>query len=275
MTDLGDDDAHTLARALAEGLPAVYRDPVRYELLASMTAPFDLAFWRGLAAEHGGPVLELGAGTGRVALALAEAGHDVTGLDRSLALLEWARARARERGLSVTLAAGDLRDFELGRRYRLVIAPYHVFHHLLDRASIQAFFRQARQHLTDDGWLVVDAFQPSLAFLGGAPGERRQVLRYRDPYRDVEVRLFEENHYDPATQVNRIVWSYEVAGEPDPERDELTMRIVFPQELDALFELGGFTIVHKWGNYDRTPFGSSSPKQLVVARPLAAAVVPA
>lgn len=242
--------------------PRVYEDPLRYELLAQMTAPDDLGLWRALAAEAGGPVLELGCGTGRVTLPLAEAGFEIVGLDRSQPLVEYAAARAAERGVGVTLAVGDMRDFELGARFRLVIAPWNAFHHLLDLASIEAFFAAARRHLDEGGRLVVDAFQPSPAFLGAAP-ERRRILRYRDPYAEREVHLFEENEYDTATQINRVRWWFESDG-AEPERDELEMRIVFPQELEALVRLGGLRVLDKWGGYDRAPFTSRSPKQIVV-----------
>ena len=86
----------------------------------------DLPLWRELAATAGGPVLDLGAGTGRVALDLAERGHEVSALDTEPALLAALRLRARERGLRVRTAAGDARAFTLGARFALVIAPMQV-----------------------------------------------------------------------------------------------------------------------------------------------------
>jgi hypothetical protein len=112
---------------------------------------------------------------------------------------------------------------------------------------------------------VIDTFQPSLAFLGGDPERRRQILRYRDPYTQDEVRLHEENHYDAATQRNRVVWTYEIDGK-DARTEELTMRIVFPNELEALLRLSGFAIEARYGDYDRRPFGATTPKQLTVCR---------
>lgn len=253
-------------RSAAEELSTVYRDPVHYDLLAQMTAPEDLPLYRALAQEHAGPVLELGCGTGRVALELASDGADVTGVELSEPMLAFARQKAEERQLAITLALGDLRSFELERTFPLVLLTYNTLNHLLDLDAIERAFGSARRHMGDESRLVIDTFQPSLAFLGSDRTEARPILRYRDPYLDKEVVLSEENHYDPATQINRVVWRYEVDGVADARVDEMRMRIFFPQELDAHLRYCGLEIERKWGDYDHRPFGSTSPKQIVVCR---------
>lgn len=86
----------------------------------------DLSMWRELAEAAGGPVLDIGAGTGRVALDLARRGHDVTALDADPDLAHELASRARRRGLHVKTAAGDARSFELGQEFALAIAPMQV-----------------------------------------------------------------------------------------------------------------------------------------------------
>ena len=86
----------------------------------------DLDLWRALADEHPGELLDIGCGTGRVALDLAALGHDVTGLDSDPALLAALAARARARGLRVRTTVADARSFDLGRRVALAIAPMQV-----------------------------------------------------------------------------------------------------------------------------------------------------
>jgi len=78
--------------------------------------------------------------------------------------------------------------------------------------------------------------------------------------------ISEENHYEPTTQINRIVWSYAVDEVEEARIEELSMRLYFPRELDTILKLSGFVIEVKYGNYDRSPFGSTSPKQLFVLR---------
>ena len=262
-------DAEEVRRALAESaadLPDIYRDPVQYDLLAQMTAPDDLDFYRALAEEHPGPILELGTGTGRVALELADAGHEVFGLDLVEPMVEMARRKAEEREIGLTLAIGDLRSFALGQTFGLVLLPYNTLNHLLDLDSLRRALAATAHHMDESSRLVIDTFQPSLSFLGADHSEPRPILRYLDPYLQKEVVLSEENHYDPARQVNRIVWRYRVGETDDARVEEMQMRIFFPMELDAHLEHAGFVIEQKWGDYDRRPFASDSSKQLFVCR---------
>ena len=125
----------------------------------------DLPLWRELAAEAGGPVLDVGAGTGRVALDLAAQGADVHALDLEPVLLDALTARAADRGLTVTTHVGDARDFDLGAlRFPLIVAPMQTVQ-LLDGPEGRAgFLAAALRHLVPAGLLVcaiahdVDAF---------------------------------------------------------------------------------------------------------------------
>jgi len=252
-------------REAAAELPTLYDDPLHYDLLAQMTAPDDLPFYRDLLHQHGCPVLELGCGTGRVALALASEGADVVGVDLHPAMLALAREKAAQAEIGLTLALGDLRRFDLDQKFSLVLLTYNTLNHLLDLDSITRCFDTVKRHMDDGTRFVIDTFQPSLAFLGRDPERKRQILRYLDPYTQDEVRLHEENHYDPATQHNRVVWTYEVDGHAK-RTEELVMRLFFPNELEALLQLSGFAIEARYGDYDRRPFGPTTPKQLTVCR---------
>lgn len=253
-------------RLAAAELPPIYADPVRYDVLAQMTAPADLPFYRALVRRHGDPVLELGCGTGRVLLELARDGARAVGVELAVPMLDFARQKANHEGIDVTLALGDLRSFDLGRTFPLVLLPYNTLNHLLDLGSIRRCFETVRRHMGPDSRFVIDTFQPSLAFLGADPERRRPILRYRDPYTHEEVRLSEENHYEPATQQNRVVWRYAIGGREDAIVEEVTMRLFFPNELEALLTLSGFAIEARYGDYDERPFDSRSSKQLTVCR---------
>jgi SAM-dependent methyltransferase len=113
----------------------------------------DLAMWRGLAEEHGGPVLDVGAGTGRVALDLAGAGWEVTALDHDPKLIEELARRAE--GLPVGVELADARDFELGREFALILVPMQTIQLLGGSAARRQFLRCARAHLHAAGVLAV------------------------------------------------------------------------------------------------------------------------
>jgi SAM-dependent methyltransferase len=115
----------------------------------------DLPLWRELAAEHGGPLLDLGAGTGRVAIDLARAGHEVVALDVDPVLLGALRERADAAGHPVETACADARDFRLGRRdFGLVLAPMQTIQLLGGPDGRAGLLRSAALHLAPGGLLA-------------------------------------------------------------------------------------------------------------------------
>jgi SAM-dependent methyltransferase len=111
----------------------------------------DLPLWRELAAGAGGPILDVGAGTGRTALALAADGIDVTALDDDAALLGALDARAADAGLTVATVCADARAFALGRRFALIVVPMQTIQLLGGREGRAAFLRCAQAHLQPGG----------------------------------------------------------------------------------------------------------------------------
>jgi SAM-dependent methyltransferase len=109
----------------------------------------DLLSWRSLAATTGGPVLDVGAGTGRVTLDLAAQGHAVVALDTEAALL--AALEHRARGLAVATVVADARSFDLQRRFSLVVVPMQTLQLLGGRPGRAAFLGCARRHLKPGG----------------------------------------------------------------------------------------------------------------------------
>ena len=120
----------------------------------------DLPLWRELAERHGTPVLDLGCGTGRVALHLAERGHGVVGIDADSELAAELNTRASDRGLPVEAVVADVRTFDLGRRFPLVVAPMQVVQLLGGTAGREAMLRRVADHLEPGGVLAVALADP-------------------------------------------------------------------------------------------------------------------
>ncbi len=120
----------------------------------------DLPLWRALADEHGGPVLDLGCGTGRVALDLAARGHEVVGIDADPTLAQALAGRARALSLPVRAHASDARSFSLGSRHPLVIAPMQVVQLLGGVAARKAMLAAVARHLRPGGLLALALADP-------------------------------------------------------------------------------------------------------------------
>ena len=247
----------------------LYADGRHYDLQhAGITD--DIPFYLRQARELGGSVLEIACGTGRITIPLAEAGIDITGLGLAEGMLEHAKEKAARKGIDIDWVLGDCRSFDLGRRFNLIFFPFNSIAHLHDPDSIEACLACVRAHLSDEGRFIVDIFNPRLDILFRDASERYPVAEYPDPDGAGTVTVTENNVYDAASQVNHIKWYYRVGKGGEELVADLDMRIFFPQELDALLRSGGFTVEAKYGDFDESPFTSTSPKQITRVRSLVA-----
>lgn len=244
----------------------IYRDPRHYDaLVGDYASSVEIGFYARLGATYGPAMLELGAGTGRLAIPLAEAGFAMTGLEIEPAMLERAREKAAERGTAVDWVEGDARAFELGRRFPLVLLPNNTIAHFLDREDIEAVFAAVRRHLAPGGRFVIDYFNPLLALLSRDRDVRMLVGEYYDTDGHL-VRVTESGQYDTATQVNHLCWHYRLAGEEAETIVDLPMRVYFPAELVDLLHYNGFEPEARFGSFEDAPFDASSFKHLLVLR---------
>jgi SAM-dependent methyltransferase len=233
----------------------------------------DINFYLGCAVRYGGPVLELGAGTGRVLWPLAAAGHRVVGLDLSPAMLEIARgkaaAQASEVRARVALQQGNMIDFDLASRFALVLVPARAFQHLTTPEEQRAALGRIRDHLPPDGHLVLDLFDPLPEYCvpGGAMPPERVV---RDPASGHLVRRrTTARQVDPLRQLITETLRFEVVdrhGTPiAAEETSWTLRWTYRQEMAWLLELTSFEVVEQYADFEGAP-PAYGREQLWVAR---------
>jgi SAM-dependent methyltransferase len=244
----------------------LYQRGDHYDALFSAEVP---SFWHEVADTFGSPILELGCGTGRIAIPLAQAGNTVTGLDASPSMLAEARRKADAAGVHVDWRGGDMRAFDLETRFSLVLLPANALCHLLTRADFTACMACVQRALHPGGRFVVEVFVPDLRLLLYTPEERHLFGEYDDPDGRGHVVVTYSAHYDPATQVRYNRTYYRFPDQTEEEVGELPMRMYFPQELDALFACHGFTLEHKYGGLDRRPFDAAATTQICILTPTA------
>lgn len=241
----------------------IYLDGRHYDCMYAPSKDAE-RFWADRARETGGPILELGCGTGRVTLPLAREGFDITGIDLAPSMLERAREKAAAEDVAVEWVEGDIRSFDIGRRFDLIFLPGNTVCHLLDRESLEHCLACIRAHLTPTGHFVVTVFVPDPSKLLDASTQREPYAEYDDPDGRGRVVVTCDYRYERDTQVKRITTYHRLPGVNKEVMGKLEMRMFFPQELDALLEYNGFEIVHKWGGLDERPFDASSEFQVVV-----------
>ena len=233
----------------------------------------DVAFYRDAAREYGDPVLELGCGTGRVTMALAEAGCRVIGVDISERMLERAirkrgalRVEARER---VHFVQGDMAQFQLGEKFRLIIIPFRAFQHLLETKQQMACLEGVKKHLAPKGRLIVDFFQTDASRMHDPSYQReRFIAEYEMPGLG-HVKLSERvAAFHRGEQRNDAEMIFDVTH-PDGRQEHrvwaFTMRYFFRYEVEHLLARCGFRSPAVYGNFDRSPLRDDSPEMIFVA----------
>ncbi|MBO3101185.1 class I SAM-dependent DNA methyltransferase [Cellulomonas fengjieae] len=241
-----------------------YSDAKLYDRLFPGRAPA-VDFYRAEAERQGGSVLELGCGTGNKLIPIASDGHPCVGLELSPAMLAEAQRKVDERGVELELVQGDMREFDLGRTFDLVIVAANSLLHLHEAQDLIACFRSVRRHLAPGGRLVFDVFNPSVQMFAHADGvrRRREGLSFVDPDRGV-VHVDVAETYDAAAQVTRGRWHFSTESEADVAVAPLEIRSIFPQELPLLLALGGLRLVERFGDWSGRPFTGDAPVQLCV-----------
>lgn len=226
----------------------------------------DLLFWLALADHEPGPVVEWGAGTGRIAAPLAEAGHDVTAVEVSGAMVE----RGRGKSTAVEWTVGDMRNAKLGRSFGLAVCAFNSFLCLPSVDDALAFLRNAREHLEPGGLLGIEvsAFSPEeLAEDSGGPALRHDFTRETP---DGWLDRFSVSRYDAASQVMGMRLFYELYGESgileSRRAHDLRIRIVGHAELELMLRLSGFEVESIHGGFEGEPFESGSDHLVVLAR---------
>ena len=238
----------------------LYDDVFLYDLVHRPLADADVfSFFQDAVQQYGQPVLELASGSGNILIPLAESGIDITGIDLSDSMLTACRRKAAERHVKVNIEKGDMRGFDLDRKFPLIYIAGNSLQHLNTVREISECFESVKRHLAPNGKLLVEVFNPYIPLLAREMG-RRYSLGTRGDYD-----LTEDVDYDAATQVSNINWHFRHTSTNIEKTLSFTMRQFFPQEFDSLFVLHGFKIEHKFGDFDSSDFRSSSPAQIVIA----------
>ena len=239
----------------------------------------DIPLYAREAVESGGPVLELGVGTGRVAVPTARLGIDVVGIDSSEAMLAIARSKLGSLGPdpgSVELIAADMRDLDLRdsrgdmRMFPLVTIPFRGFLALLTVEDQVAALRSIHRHLEPDGKLVFNVFVPDPNMALEAGDVPRHMNDVKDPETGTDYVLYQQVAYDTHHQIVSVRMIIE-----EMDRDGVVVRKLYRDyqlrysyrwEVYHLLRSSGFEVEALYGDFDYSEFDEDSTEMIWVAQ---------
>lgn len=227
----------------------------------------DLDLYRALAARAGGPVLELGCGSGRVAIALAEAGHEVHAIDTSEAMLAIARMNLGGRQLRATFSLGDMRRLGRRRAFGLAFCALDGLLHLQSASDLRATFVATHDALRPGGLLAFDIVNPSPDLLAMRDGVLRHQSTFAGPG-DSDVSHFVSWDIDPDTQTIETAHFYDWLSADGAVRRRTTsfrLRYLERDEVEATLRAAGFDSIHLYGSTQLDPLEPDSDRMIFVA----------
>ena len=196
--------------------------------------------------------LELAIGTGRVALPLSERGVRVAGIELSEPMVEQLRAKPGSERIEV--AIGDMTEARVDGRFGLVYLVFNTIGNVTTQDGQVAVFETAAAHLEPGGRFLIETLVPGVRRL--PTGERFAVFDHTDRHLGID-------EYDVATQQT---WSHHYSS-TDGEtyhRRSIPFRYAWPAELDLMARIAGMRLLHRWGDWDRSPFTAGSPRHVSV-----------
>jgi SAM-dependent methyltransferase len=239
----GEYDASTYGERIAEVYDHWHTVPKNADAVVALLA--------GLAGR--GPALELGIGTGRIALPLAQRGFEVHGIDASPAMV--AKLRAKPGGDRIPVAIADFAAVPVEGRFALVFVVFNTFFGLLTQADQLGCFEAVARHLTDDGRFLIEAFVPDLSRFDR--GQRVSALSV-----GADAVGLEASVHDPVAQ--RVTSQHVVMSKEGVQLYPVQLRYAWPSELDLMARLAGLRLRDRWGGWSREPFSAVSPSHVSV-----------
>jgi len=205
---------------------------------------------------HGGRVLELGIGTGRIALPLSRSGVAVEGIDASEAMVK--KLRAKPGGDIIPVKIGNFADLPMDGQYSLIYVVFNTFYALLTQEEQIRCFQNVARHLASDGVFVLEAFVPDLTRFTGSQSTR--TVRIEDHEVQMDVSQIELDK-------QLITSQHVVLSEKGTRFYPVKLRYVWPSEMDLMAQLSKLKLQERWSDWKKNPFSAGSGKHISLYQP--------
>ncbi|MDQ0271357.1 class I SAM-dependent DNA methyltransferase [Cytobacillus purgationiresistens] len=218
----------------------------------------DLPLLLEWAVKKGGTAIDLACGTGRITIPIAENGLDIIGIDLNEGMLERAKKKSAEKNLSLKWFLQDCSSFMVNVESPFIFMTGNSFQHFLTNESQNALLQSVYHHLQEDGIFIFGTRFPKFTDL---------VTESTVEQTDHSIEYFEEE-YNPITQILYSTSIRKISTEDGiiEEKDSISLRYVFPQEMDRLLEQNGLTVRHRYGTWDKKPLDGTSAEMIYICQ---------
>ncbi len=224
----------------------------------------DILFYIEYAKKQQGVILELGCGTGRVSLALAEEGFQVTGLDLSKQMLDVFKTKLNQKPElfdNITLIHGNMAEFSLDCKFSMIIAPFRAFQALTDNNDIENSLSCIYKHLTNEGIFIINVFNPLPERMTEQTWCYPETVQWEKIDEKTGNYVVKKHWGDKIDIINQIIYphfAYEVTypeGKTERITEDLSLKYYFNNQLRAFVEKADLEITEEYSWYDKTPPG--------------------
>ncbi len=245
----------------------------RYDIFYEAAPEGELEFYLNAIDRIGGSVLELGVGTGRIAIPAAAMGHDITGVDLNRPMLDRCRQKSAQAPLvgNLTLVEADISELDLEKRdYDLVIIPAHTLALVTDENRQLETFKRCADHMATNATLIFNLFNPSDDLLHGEKGETFLLGVVEDESSDNRYVLTGTNDFDTARQLNRCTQTIETldSGGATIDHEELLVlfRYLHHDQVMDMLKRASLRASEVFGDFDGSPLTEDSEEMIYVCR---------
>lgn len=246
----------------------LYTEISRYYDSENMSLIEDFSAYELLVERFGGPVLDVGCGTGRITLHLAGQGVEIVGLDSSQSMLDKARVHEQDRKQSVKWVLGDMREVELDQKFGLAIFSFSGFMHLLEHSDQIKTLQRIAHHLKAGGGIALDLASPIETFRADDSDSMIVERIFIDADTGDTVIQQSLATMDRVRQTMSLTWIYDRMGKDGQVYRSLVPQLVrytFASEMRLLLQLAGFEQIEIYGDYEFNTYSEDSPRLFAVA----------
>ncbi|WP_280771934.1 class I SAM-dependent methyltransferase [Salipaludibacillus daqingensis] len=248
-----------------------YNDPVLYD---KENEPFqqDIALILKWASRVKGTIIDLACGTGRATIPLANKGYNVIGVDLEKKMLDEAIKKSLKQNLSIDFIQQDCTQLHLNIKSHFIYSIGNSFQHFLTNHAQDKFLESVNKHLVMGGIFIFGTRFPSEDELVES-SENKYWRTYEDSETKYKVEVYLKSEYDSITQLQHNETTRRFINNEGniikESKTELSLRYVFPKEMERLLNSSGFEIVHVYGDWNETPLTNASNEMIYICKKIA------